>query len=102
MTNLNHSDILKYILEYFSDILAEKIKNSLHAEPHYSSIDYDNFIDELPEDFPLEINPIELLGYSKNNITEAKRITNLPECYNDKLSQVCVLLDEVQEYLFNN
>lgn len=50
----------------------------------------------------LEISPIELLGYAKNNIVEVEdRVLKLPQEYTDKLSQAYRLLDEVQEYLYS-
>lgn len=51
----------------------------------------------------VELTPIELLGYSKNNIVDAKNQTDgLPSEMKDKLSQAYVLLDEVQTYLYNH
>ena len=47
------------------------------------------------------ITPIELLGYSKNDIIEAKKmVENLPDTIIGKLNQAFSLLDEVQEYLY--
>ena len=56
-------------------------------------ITFDNF----------EPNAIELLGFAKNNIVEAKETEHkLPIRYKNKLSIAYMLLDEVQEFLFNN
>lgn len=56
-------------------------------------ITFDNF----------EPNAIELLGFAKNNIVEVKEKENkLPIRYKNKLSIAYMLLDEVQEFLFNN
>ena len=56
-------------------------------------ITFDNF----------EPNAIELLVFSQNNIVEAKEKENkLPIRYKNKLSIAYMLLDEVQEFLFNN
>ncbi len=50
-----------------------------------------------------EINLIELLGCTKNNIVEAKeKVKDLPEKYKEKLSHAYDLIDEVQEFLYNN
>lgn len=50
-----------------------------------------------------EPNSIELLGYAKNSIIEAKdKVSNVPQKYLDKLSNAYALLTDVQEYLFNN
>ena len=57
-----------------------------------------------------ELNPIELLGYAKNNIVEAKdyiieakdKADNLPKEYMEKLNTALLLIDNVQEYLFDN
>lgn len=48
-----------------------------------------------------ELNAIELLGYAKNNIVEAKeKSMNISQELLDKLSLAYSLLDEVQECLF--
>lgn len=53
--------------------------------------------------FELQLNSIELLGYSKNNIFEAEdKVSNIPQEYREKLRRAYSLLDEVQEYLFNH
>lgn len=49
-----------------------------------------------------DTNPIELLGYAKNNILEVQKITDIPFDLMDKLKQSYLLLDEIQEYLFQN
>ena len=49
-----------------------------------------------------DMNPIELLGYAKNNIVEVQEITDIPLDLMDKLKQSYLLLDEVQENLFRN
>lgn len=50
-----------------------------------------------------ELNPIELLGYAKNNIVEVKdKADNLPKEYMEKLNTALLLIDNVQEYLFDN
>ena len=50
-----------------------------------------------------EPNSIELLGYAKNSIIEAKdKVSDIPQKYLDKLSNAYALLTDVQEYLFNN
>ena len=50
----------------------------------------------------LELNSIELLGYSKNNIIESmERSEELPPKYENKLHKAYKLIDEVQEYLYN-
>lgn len=50
-----------------------------------------------------EPNTIELLGYAKNNIVEAKeKAPNLPSEYKEELSRAYSLVHKVQEYLFNN
>lgn len=50
-----------------------------------------------------EPNSIELLGYAKNSIIEAKdKISEVPQKYLDKLRNAYALLADVQEYLFNN
>ena len=47
------------------------------------------------------MTPIELLGYSKNNIMEVKEKTEgIPQTYIDKLDQAYTLIDEVQKYLY--
>ena len=49
----------------------------------------------------LHMSPIELLGYSKNNIMEVKEKTEgIPQTYIDKLDQAYTLIDEVQKYLY--
>jgi hypothetical protein len=54
-------------------------------------------------ELPLSITPIELLGYAKNNIVEVMEINpKLSSIYADKLDLAYSLLDDVQEYLFNN
>ena len=46
-----------------------------------------------------ELNSIELLGYAKNNVIEAKeKASNLPMEYKDKWNNAYSLLHEVQEY----
>lgn len=51
----------------------------------------------------LNLTPIELLGYAKNNIIESRwKIENLPCDYEMKLNKAYTLLDEVQEYLFSH
>lgn len=46
----------------------------------------------------LNLTPIELLGYAKNNIIESRwKIENLPCDYEMKLNKAYALLDEVQE-----
>lgn len=58
-----------------------------------TQITFDNF----------EPNAIELLVFAKNNIVETKEKENkLPVKHKNKLSIAYMLLDEVQEYLFNN
>lgn len=53
--------------------------------------------------FFIETNPIEILGYAKNDIAEAKgKSKNLPHEYMEKLSDAYALLNEVQEYLYSN
>ena len=53
--------------------------------------------------YPLSITPIELIGYAKNDIVDAQElIPMLPTEYSRKLKQAYILLDEVQEYLYNN
>lgn len=50
-----------------------------------------------------EPNAIELLGYAKNNLVEAKeKAINMPSEYKEKLSCAYSMLHEVQEYLFNH
>ena len=47
--------------------------------------------------------PIELLGYAKNDIVEAKRLAyTLPKEQIDLLSKAYAILDGVQEYIFND
>lgn len=47
--------------------------------------------------------PIELLGYAKNDIVEAKRLAyTLPKEQIDQLSKAYAILDGVQEYIFND
>ncbi len=59
--------------------------------------------DILKECAYFELNPIDLIGYSKNNIVEVKEKShNLPQRYEQKLSQAYSLLDEVQKYLYNH
>lgn len=50
-----------------------------------------------------ELSPIVSLGYAKNNLIEAMD-TNLdiPKEYQDKLHYAMKLIDEVQEYLYQN
>lgn len=53
--------------------------------------------------YPLSITPIELIGYAKNDIVDAQElIPMLPTEYRRKLKQAYILLNEVQEYLYNN
>lgn len=57
------------------------------------------------EELPFELTPsaIEILGYSKNQIIEAKEMVNdLPAECELKLKQAFHLIAEVQEYLFNS
>lgn len=50
-----------------------------------------------------ELNAIELLGYAKNNLAEAKeKAISMPREYKEKLSCAYSMLHEVQEYLFNH
>lgn len=50
-----------------------------------------------------ETNSIELIGYAKNNIVEAKeKEINLPTEYIEKMEKAYSLLHEVQEYLYNS
>lgn len=52
---------------------------------------------------PHPTSEIELLGYAKNNIVEAKEmILSLPFEYWIMLSQAYEMLDEVQEYLYKH
>lgn len=49
------------------------------------------------------ISAIELLGYAKNNIVEAKVTEDgLPEKYQLLLTSAYNILNTVQEYLYNN
>lgn len=49
-----------------------------------------------------ELNAIELLGYAKNHITEAKnKATALSQEHANKLSYAISLVNEVQEDLYN-
>ena len=51
----------------------------------------------------IEITPIESLGHAKNNIVDVKlSASDLPAMYKRKLSRANALLNEVQEFLFNN
>lgn len=53
--------------------------------------------------FEFSPSPIELLGYAKNNILEAKEnIGELPDEYSLQLKKAFYLLNEVQEYLYKN
>lgn len=50
---------------------------------------------------PFEPNVIELLGFAKNNISEAKtKMPNISSVYLDRLNKAHSLLHEVQEYLY--
>ena len=51
-----------------------------------------------------EPNSIELLGYAKNSIVEArdKVSEKVPEKHLDKLRNAYALLSDVQEYIYNN
>lgn len=62
-----------------------------------------NIIDFNIEDIYTEPCPIELLGYAKNDIVEAKRLAyTLPKEQLAMLSKAYALLDGVQEYIFND
>lgn len=51
----------------------------------------------------LNLPPIELMGYAKNNIVEAaSKAENLPYRYTLKLRKAYILLNNVQEYLYNH
>lgn len=51
----------------------------------------------------IESDPIVILGYAINEIVEVKDKTKyLSNEYKDKLSDAYALLNEVQEYLFEN
>lgn len=51
----------------------------------------------------MELNPIELLGFAKNNLIEAiNKTADIPKEYQDKLHYAMKLIDEVQEYLYQN
>lgn len=53
-------------------------------------------------EYYLSINPIELLGYAKNNIIEAQeRAGILPDEYIGKLAQAYRFIHEIQEFLYN-
>ena len=55
------------------------------------------------EDIYHEPCPIELLGYAKNDIVEAKRLAyTLPKEQIDLLCKAYAILDGVQEYIFND
>ena len=55
------------------------------------------------EEFVTEANTIELLGYAKNNVVEILTSeSELSGAQAQKLHQAYALLDEVQEYLYNN
>jgi hypothetical protein len=61
----------------------------------------DEWLEEDTFNYYSSVTPIELLGYSKNDIIEAKKmVENLPDTIIDKLNQAFSLLDEVQEYLY--
>ena len=50
-----------------------------------------------------ELSPIESLGYAKSNLFEAMDTTlDIPREYRDKLYQAYELMDEVEEYLYQN
>lgn len=50
-----------------------------------------------------EANPIELLGYAKNEIVEVSSIVHtLPQELKDKLQVAYWYLHEVQEYIYND
>lgn len=49
-----------------------------------------------------EHSPIELLGYAKNNIVEVQELAKMPEELLNKMRLAYQLLNEVQEYLFDN
>ena len=50
-----------------------------------------------------EPSEIELLGYAKNEILEAMQIiTCLPKELREKLHLAYILIDDVQEYLFEH
>lgn len=49
------------------------------------------------------VTPIELIGYAKNDIIDVKNTVEiLPTEYNRKLKQAYDLLDDVQNYLYEN
>ncbi len=51
----------------------------------------------------INITPIELLGYARNNIIESQsKIKNLPYDYKIKLDKACDLLVDIQEYLYSH
>lgn len=55
------------------------------------------------EELVPEANAIELLGYAKNNVVEILTSeSELSGAQVQKLHQAYALLDEVQEYLYNN
>lgn len=61
----------------------------------------ENHCNEVYEPHP--ISDVELLGHAKNNIVEVQEmeLSLPPECW-VILSQAFKMLDQVQEYLFNN
>lgn len=59
-----------------------------------------DYLDEIYDPHP--IGAIELLGYAKNHIVEAKGMEVLPKEYQTALINAYHLLDMVQEYLFEN
>ncbi|MDY4231419.1 MAG: hypothetical protein SOX74_04965 [Candidatus Faecousia sp.] len=55
------------------------------------------------EELVPDANAIELLGYAKNNVVEILTSeSELSGAQAQKLHQAYALLDEVQEYLYNN
>lgn len=105
MTNntINFNNFLETIFEQFSEVLVNKIDDVIHQKGYYSSELYEPIPgDYVLEDGSVEISPIELLEFSKENINRVKKMAVLPEKINNNLSGICAVLSEIQEYLFNN
>ncbi|MCI9448929.1 MAG: hypothetical protein HFE30_01585 [Clostridiales bacterium] len=51
----------------------------------------------------IEFTPIELLGFSKNNLIELIETNpDIPKEYQDKLNEAINWINEIQEYLYKN
>lgn len=111
-------------LGYYRGLVANEILNSVGDELYSSLIQYDEYYwiavqikvlvsqillnqygkeEKVSSSDYMDYNPVVLLGYAKNNIVEVKQSGKpLPLEFIDKLSLAYQLLDQVQQYVFEN